>query len=141
VPERVSNHYPIQSSGNSVQVERTKTGDYHLKFRAVAPRGVEESWAGYCWDINLVNAEPYETLKVTFANVAKPQELQFKLERQDSSIQDRVLRFPASPDTRIPLGSYLRVRHAVERFCLVLPAKRENGTLEADVTLSSVSIE
>ncbi len=141
VPERVSSHYPIQSSGNSVRMSRTKNGDYLLKFHAVAPRGTEESWSGYCFDLNLVNAEPYETLRATFTSLAKPEELQFKLEKNDSRIQDRVLRFPVAPDTRIPLSSYLRVRHAVERFCLVLPASRESGTLDAEVTLSSVSIE
>lgn len=143
IPGRVSSHYPIVSKGNNVELTRTKTGAWNLKMSIRSPaRKGAESWAGYCWDINLVNGNDYQTLKAMFSAVEKPAEVQFKLEQKDNRTQERALRFPAVPEVAIPLSNYPAVRPAIARFCLALGVNAEVKTpTDCEVTLTSVVLE
>lgn len=143
VPGRVSTHYAIVSAGNEVRVERTETGAWSLAMSILSPaRKGEESWAGYCWDINQVNGNDFRTLKATFDAVTRPVELQFKLEQKDNRTQERVLRFPTVRPVVIPLSNYPAVRPAIARFCLAMAVNAEAKTpVHCEVTLSSVVFE
>lgn len=142
VPGQVSDHFPIQSSGNNVAMKRTDTGEWNLKLSAVPRKAAEESWAGYCWALNVVDGRSYENLRVRFSQVAKPQELQFKLEKKDNRFQDRALRFPTVGDVQIPLGNFPQVQSGIGRFCVVLAAPiGVTKTVDADVTLAEAWLE
>jgi hypothetical protein len=97
--------------------------------------GGDQAWAGYCWDINLVDLRSHGNLHVVFSEIAEAAELQFKLEGEDNRNQDRVLRFPAS-EVVIPLDSFPHVRDKVARFCLILAGKLGS----ADATRASFTV-
>jgi hypothetical protein len=143
VPDRVSSHYSILSKGNKVDAERITDGAWKLKLSVRRPaRAGTESYAGYCWDINLVNGNTYDKLTVRFTAVERPTDLQFKLEQRDNGTQERVLRLPAVPEVAIPLSNYPAVRPAIARFCLALAVGPAGKTpTDCEVTLTTVTLE
>jgi hypothetical protein len=142
VPDRVSDHFPIQSSGNNVNVSRTNNGEWNLQLMTVPRRGAEESWAGYCWALSEVDGRAYQNLRVRFSRVVRAQELQFKLETKDNRFQDRSLRMPAVGDVQIPISNFPTVQSAIGRFCLVLASPSGvTRNVDADVTMAQVSLE
>jgi hypothetical protein len=142
VPGQVSDHFPIQSSGNSVTLKRMDNGEWNLRMSVVPRKAAEESWAGYCWALSAVDGRPHENLKVRFSQIAKPQELQFKLEKKDNRFQDRALRIPVVGDVLIPVSNFPTVQGSIGRFCLVLAAPIGTlKTVEAEVTMAEVLLE
>ncbi|MBN2340574.1 MAG: hypothetical protein JXX29_14410 [Deltaproteobacteria bacterium] len=141
IPDRVSDHFPIQSSGNDVNMTRTETGEFNLTFKVRPKKRAPESWAGYCWNLNRVEGNKYENLIVNFTSVDKAAELQFKLE-QEKDVQQRVLRYPSVAGVKIPLDNYPAVRPEVHRFCLAMEAPNDAEKITvAKVTLKNVIFE
>ena len=142
VPDRVSNHYASKSTdlACSVTVDRVPDG-WKLAFVAAGrERGSDQAWAGYCWDMSLVDLRHHGSLHVVFPEIVESAELQFKLEGSDPGDQDRVLRFPAS-EVVIPLSNFPRVRDKVGRFCLMLAGKLgSSDSSRASFTVSQVTV-
>ena len=122
LPDRVRGHYPSCSPGNTARATPDDRG-WAIRL-STKPRVNERtgSWSGYCFDINPVDARRHRRLQIELADVTHSEEVEVKLEREDSRHNAMVLRRLRSGKMAIDLNNYPAVRAEIARLCIMLSA-------------------
>jgi hypothetical protein len=122
LPDRVRGHYPSCSPGNTARGAPDERG-WAIRLNT-KPRVNERtgSWSGYCFDLNPVDARRHRRLQIELADVTRSEEVEVKLEREDSRHNAMVLRRLRSGKMAIDLNNYSAVRAEIARLCIMLSA-------------------
>lgn len=143
IPGLVGNEYPLASSGNKTDLERTAHG-WRLAYHVLPRNGTEGSYAGYCWEFtSVIDGRKYKNLVVEFSSYETTNvvDLEFKLEQRKNTITD-IIRYQPGKVVRLALDGFAKARPEIARFCLNHSALvGQKKVPRADVTVGSVWLD